>query len=168
MDYLLKNKKQMIEYLNDKIVVKPNSTYFFKGIDKKELPNLLLYLYYYYDKESPLSSILPFERVELAVERANKLDISKYKELISKYEKLKLSPVEQIALSMSKRIEKIIKTLDEDEVDITDLEKEGKNMKALTEIFKLQDILAEKLAKENKVVEGKGSKSVGEFEDLTF
>lgn len=158
----------MIEYINDKVVIKPNSNYLFKGIDKKELPNLLLYLYYFYDKESPLSSILPDERLGLAVERANKVDISKHKVFISKYEKLKLSPTEQIALSMSKRIEKIIKTLDEDDVDITDLEKEGKNMKALTEIFKLQDMLAEKLAKENRVVEGKGSKSIGEFEDAIF
>lgn len=158
----------MIEYINDKVVIKPNSNYLFKGIDKKDLPNLLLYLYYFYDKESPLSSILPDERLGLAVERANKVDISKHKVFISKYEKLKLSPTEQIALSMSKRIEKIIKTLDEDDVDITDLEKEGKNMKALTEIFKLQDMLAEKLAKENRVVEGKGSKSIGEFEDTIF
>lgn len=159
----------MIEYINDKIVIIPQHKHFFSEISKKELEPLLCYLYYYYSKDSTFKDVLPSEKESLVIDLINSkyknFDKSKYLDFIDKYENTFLSSTQKLAIALNKRIEKIIKELEKD-VSIDDLEQEGKNMKALTEIFKLQDILENKIAKESKIVEGKGAKKINEFEDL--
>ncbi len=159
----------MVEFINNKVSILPQCKFFFKEVNKKDIEDLLNYLYYYYDEESPYALLLPEERKQLCLsEWCQKIDMSKYTIFITKYEDFILTPVKRLATSMNRRIEKIIKEIDNSDIDVTDLEKEGKNMKALTEIFKLQDVLNEKIAKESNVKEGKGSKKVSPFETSTF
>lgn len=159
----------MVEFINGGVKIIPSSKFFFKEIPKKDLDDLLNYLYYYYSEESPYALLLPEERKLLCIsEWCKKIDISKYNSFISKYEDMILTPVKKLAISMNRRIEKIIKEIDNSDIDVTDLEQEGKNMKALTEIFKLQDVLNEKIAKESNIKEGRGSKKISAFETTTF
>lgn len=159
----------MVEFINGGVKIIPPSKFFFKEIPKKDLDDLLNYLYYYYNEESPYALLLPEERKLLCIsEWCKKIEISKYSSFISKYEDMVLTPVKRLAISMNRRIEKIIKEIDNSNIDVTDLEQEGKNMKALTEIFKLQDVLNEKIAKESNIKEGRGSKKISAFETTTF
>ena len=159
----------MVTFENEKVVILPQAKKFFSSIDKKDLNNLIVYLYYFYDKESIYKNVLPSERKEIIINSFCKgFNIDKYDSFIKNYEYVIMTPTQRLALSLIKRIEKIVNVLDESEINIEDLEQEGKNMKALSEMFKLDDVLKAKLAVEQSVNEGKGSKIISPYEDLTF
>ena len=162
----------MVELINDKVVILPQAKHFFKGIKDKELEPLIEYLYHYFNEESIYANVLPSERHSLVVsllsKSYSKFDIEAHKEKIKEFENITLTPTKRLALSLGRRIDRIIELLDNADILIDDLEKEGKNMKALTEIFKLQDTLAEKLAKESGVKKAKGSKEVSVYEETKF
>jgi hypothetical protein len=162
----------MVEYISDKAVILPQAKHFFKSVNKKDEEAVATYIYYYYAEDSIYINLLPTERDEVVISVMLKLypkfNIDEYRGFITKYEHTILTPAKRLALSLTKRIEKIITVLEESEIAIDDLEKEGKNMKALSEIFKLQDVLAEKLAKESGTQKGKGSKGVNVNEVTVF
>jgi len=155
----------MIDYINEKVQIVPQGKHFFKDVPKKELADLLYYLYHYYSPNSIYVGMMPSERKE-EILKTTSLDLEKHKAFVKSYEEVTMSPTEKLAMAINERIEKIMLEVRTSEVDIKDLEKEGKNLKALTEIFKLQDLLSDRLSKENRQVEGKGAKAIGYFENI--
>lgn len=159
----------MVEYINEKVVLLPQHKHFFKDVDKKDLSDLITYIYYYYHPESTYAETLLSERIELCLERINNKEVVvKYKDLLSKYENTILTPIKRLAIAHLKKIEEIIQVFYRTEVTFDNIEEQSKMMKSVTELYKLSSVIEEKIAKESSNKQGKGSKQVNEYETITF
>ena len=158
----------MIDYIDEKITLHPLHKPFFKDVPKKDLQPLIEYLYYYYIDDT-FQNILPTERYDVIVGSYVKgFDIEKHKEIIDKFENVYTSSVKKLAIAHLKKIEEIIKVFYDNPVTVANIEEQAKMAKSMADMYKLSDIIAEKIAKENKVQQGRGSKEIGEFEEVTF
>ena len=158
----------MIEFINNKAVITPTMVHLFKDVPKKELDELVTYIYYNYIEEN-YALMLPIERQEAIMGRlCPNLKLDKHKGIIGIVEDMLLTPSKRLAIHLGKRISKIIKTLDESEINVDDLEQEGKNMKGLTEILVIKDKVDALVAKEATASVGRGSKSISKFENKTM
>lgn len=158
----------MLELINGKVNILPEHTPFFKDVSKKELQEVITYLYHFYlNKE--FSNLLPTEKREIIIhDYTPKINLEAHSEIISKFERVCLTSTQKLALAHSKKVEDIIQVFYDTPVTVENIEDQAKMAKSIGEMYKLQTSLDALLAKESKSNKGKGSKEISEAEEDNF
>ena len=158
----------MVTYENDKVVLHPAHKPFFKEVPKKELQEVISYLYYYYINDD-FQDILPEERYSLVTtDYCPNFNLEKHREIVEKFEMVYTSSTKKLAMAHLRKVEEVINIFYTNPVTIDNIEDQAKIMPAIEKMYALAERLKGLLSKEGKVAQGKGSKALGTMEETTF